>query len=188
MLENYQIILGSASPRRRELLSSLDLDFTVQLANIAEEFPDEMSEFEVAEYLARLKSTAFKPFKNQLIITADSVVIMEGKILGKPKSINEARQTLNHLSNKWHTVISGVCIKNENKIESFSVSTEVEMTKISEDEIEYYINNHHPFDKAGSYGIQEWIGWAKVKQIRGSYSNVMGLPCHELYETLKDWN
>ena len=175
------IILASQSPRRKELLALLDLEFTVEVHEVDEVFPDDIDATEVAEYLAKLKATAFTNITDeQLIITADTVVVLDNKILGKPKNKAEATQMLQSLSNRSHRVITGVCIKTCDKTISFSNTTKVYFKELTASEIDYYIENYKPFDKAGSYGIQEWIGAIGITKIEGSYFNVVGLPIQEL--------
>ena len=182
------IILASQSPRRKELLALLDLKFTVEVKTVDEVYPEDINCTEVAEYLAKLKSSAFKDLeKDQLIITADTVVVLEGRILGKPKDKTEAIGMLESLSNKSHQVITGVCLKSKNKQQSFSSTTKVFFKELTSSEIEYYIENYQPYDKAGSYGIQEWIGAIGITKIEGSYFNVVGLPIKELNEQLKNF-
>jgi septum formation protein len=175
------IILASQSPRRKELLALLDLEFTVEVREVDEVFPDDLDATEVAEYLAKLKASAFTNITDeQLIITADTVVVLDNKILGKPKNKAEATQMLQSLSNRSHRVITGVCIKTCDKTISFSNTTKVYFKELTASEIDYYIENYKPFDKAGSYGIQEWIGAIGITKIEGSYFNVVGLPIQEL--------
>jgi septum formation protein len=187
-LKKYDIILASKSPRRKQLLESLDIDFDVQIRTVDEIFPDDIAVENIAEYLAKLKASAFPTQfipNNQLIITADTVVIADNQILEKPKDAQEAKEMILKLSEKSHLVVSAVCIKTNNYEKCFSVSTEVEFCKLSLEEIQYYIENYKPFDKAGAYGIQEWIGNIGIKEIKGSFYNVMGLPTHKLYDELK---
>jgi septum formation protein len=179
------IILASKSPRRKELLTLLDLEFTIEVREVDEIFPDNIDVTEVAEYLAKLKASAFTDIKiDQLIITADTVVVLDEQILGKPKNKAEARSMLQNLSNRSHQVITGVCINSSDKTISFSNTTKVYFKELTASEIEYYIENYKPFDKAGSYGIQEWIGAIGITKIEGSYFNVVGLPIQELKEVL----
>jgi septum formation protein len=180
------IILASQSPRRKELLSLLDLDFTVEVKSVDEIFPSDLKTTDVAGYLAKLKASAFKTIlKEQIIITADTVVILDDKILGKPKNEVESKTMLQSLSNRKHEVITGVCLKSATKTHTFSCTTNVFFKELSNAEIDYYIENYKPYDKAGSYGIQEWIGAIGITKIEGSYFNVVGLPIQELNEQLK---
>ena len=175
------IILASQSPRRKELLGLLDLEFTVEVREVDEVFPDDLVVTEVAEYLAKLKASVYTDITDkQLIITADTVVVLDNHILGKPKSKAEASTMLQSLSNRSHQVITGVCIKSHDKTISFSNTTKVYFKELTASEIDYYIENYKPFDKAGSYGIQEWIGAIGITKIEGSYFNVVGLPIQEL--------
>ena len=182
------IILASQSPRRKELLALLDLKFTIEIKAVDEVYPDNLNYTQVAEYLAKLKASAFKNIENdQLIITADTVVVLEGRILGKPKDKTEAIRMLESLSSKSHQVITGVCLTSKDKQISFSSTTKVFFKELTKSEIEYYIENYKPYDKAGSYGIQEWIGAIGITKIEGSYFNVVGLPIQELNEQIKDF-
>lgn len=182
------IILASQSPRRKELLSLLDLEFKVEVKSIDEVFPKDLKTSEVAEYLAMLKASAFTTIEDkQVIITADTVVLLDDTILGKPNNIVEASKMLRSLSNRNHEVITGVCLKSAKKVISFSSSTKVYFKNLSNAEIDYYIENYKPYDKAGSYGIQEWIGAIGITKIEGSYFNVVGLPIQELNEQLKNF-
>ena len=182
------IILASKSPRRKELLKLLDLKFKVEVDEVDEVFPEALDTDEVAEYLANLKANAFNNIEaNQIVITADTVVILDKQILGKPKDISEAAKMLKSLSNRSHKVMTGVCIKSKDKTVSFSNTTKVFFKQLTSSEINYYIENYKPFDKAGSYGIQEWIGAIGISKIEGSYFNVVGLPIYQLYKNLKEY-
>lgn len=187
-LDKYRILLASKSPRRRELLSQLRIPFTdVSIGGIKEEYPDDMPVNEVPLFLSQLKAEAYRKriVSNELIITADTVVVINGKILGKPKDREEALQMLTELSGNIHEVITGVTVTTARRMESFTTRTAVKFAKLSEEEITYYLDNYHPYDKAGSYGIQEWIGCVAVESMDGSFYNVMGLPVHRLYQVLK---
>lgn len=187
-LKNYKILLASKSPRRHELLSHLRIPFnSISLRKIDESYPDSISAEEVPEFLANKKANFFiSEFEGkELVITADTLVIQNNKILGKPKDKDEAVKMLQELSGKSHKVITGVCLTTSNKRVSFSVTTEVKFAQIDNKDIEYYVNTFRPYDKAGAYGIQEWIGCIAVEWIKGSFYNVMGLPVHRLYEELK---
>ena len=189
-LNKYNIILASASPRRRELLSGLGVSFeTLCLPGIDESFPDSLPANEVAGYISVKKAEAYKQQMqtNQLIITADTVVVSANRILGKPHSRENAVEMLRFLSGKTHHVITGVTILTTDKQKTFSVSTDVTFPDITDEEINYYIDRYQPMDKAGAYGIQEWIGFIAVESISGSYFNVMGLPIQRLYQELKRW-
>lgn len=186
-LKNYKIILASASPRRKKLMEDMGIDFEVHTKKIKEVFPSSYSPIEVAKYLCELKSDAFyddELLPNKLIITSDTLVAIDDEILGKPMSRKIAEETLIKLSGRKHTVVTGVCLRTANKKSSFTVSTDVFFMKLSPEEIDYYITNFMPFDKAGAYGIQEWLGHIAIEKIEGSYFNVMGLPTHKLYEEL----
>ena len=182
------IILGSGSPRRKELLLGIGAEFVVRKPDIEETWPDELAADKVAEYLAREKAKALSEKYSDLIITADTVVIFAGKILGKPENADEAVKMITTLSGKFHDVITGVCLSEKNKILSFSDRTRVQFKDLSPSEIDYYIEQYEPFDKAGAYGIQEWIGMIGILHMEGSYFNVMGLPVHRVYDELIKWN
>ena len=186
-LQQYEIILASQSPRRQQLLSDLGLQFKVQSMNVAEEFPPELGMNEVPVYLAELKASAFLPQlkSNQLVITADTIVWLDGQVLNKPADYNDGFRMLKNLSGKKHQVITGVCLLSTHKKISFFVSTDVWFTQLSNQEIHYYLETFGPYDKAGAYGIQEWIGYIGIHRIEGSFYNVMGLPIQSLYEHLK---
>lgn len=187
-LNKYQIILASGSPRRRELLEGLGLPFTVKcIDGIDESYPESLPAEETALFIAKKKSEAYKGLTDSghLIITADTVVVCNDMVLGKPSNKNEAKKMLNMLSGKTHQVITGVTLATKEKTVSFSVSTDVRFTTLDKKEIEYYVDKYRPLDKAGAYGIQEWIGYVGVEYISGSYYNVMGLPIQRLYQELK---
>jgi septum formation protein len=183
------IILGSNSPRRKELLSSLGFSFTVKTKPTDESFPSSLPPSEVPVFLARKKAAALLPdlATNEMLLTADTIVVLKGKILGKPSSLEEAKNMLQELSGKKHEVISGVYITSANNEEDITVSTDVYFKQLSPEEIEYYVNTYSPLDKAGAYGIQEWIGQIGVEKILGSYYNVVGLPTEAVWEVLKNW-
>lgn len=185
-LEPYQIVLASNSPRRQELLANIGIDFVVKPSQGEENYPPSLEVEQVAEFLAKQKSDWFTNFdQNELYITADTVVILNNAILGKPQNEREAKEMLANLSGNTHDVITGVSLKTESVSKSFSVKTNVLFRKLSKSEIDYYVNKFQPFDKAGSYGIQEWIGMIGITEISGSYFNVMGLPTQVLFEELK---
>jgi septum formation protein len=187
-IENYNIILASGSPRRQLFLKDLNIPFEIQLKPVEENYPEQLYKAEIPEYLAKLKSDAYQDLaENQIIITGDTIVWHKGKALNKPKDAQEAFEMITSLQNDWHQVISAFCIKSKGKIVVKSDVTEVFFMSISEDDIKYYINNYKPFDKAGAYGIQEWIGQIGISEIRGSYFNVMGFPTHLFYQTLKEF-
>lgn len=188
MNPGYKIILASNSPRRKELLSGLDLDYEVKiLPDIDESYPLDMPPEEVAQYIAGKKAEAYKNMitDNVLVITADTVVILDGQIYGKPVDENDAKQMLHGLSGKTHKVVTGVCLTTKDKQKSFSAFSDVRFCKLDEEEIDYYVSRYKPLDKAGAYGIQEWIGYISVEYISGSYFNIMGLPIQRLYQELK---
>ena len=186
-LNKYEIVLASSSPRRRQLMEQLDLDFRVESRQVVETFTDKLSPSEAAEYLSNLKADAFEIEEltnNELIITADTVVTINREILGKPADRADAIAMLQKLSGKTHQVITGVSLKTRESQQSFTVTTEVTFKKLSAEEVDFYVDHYQPYDKAGAYGIQEWIGHAAIERIEGSYFNVMGLPTHRLYEEL----
>lgn len=191
MLENlkkYNVILASKSPRRKELLEMLDIPFEIHTKDgIDETYPEDLPAEKVAEYLSRLKGNAYAADirDNELYITADTVVILDGKIYGKPKDEEDAIEMLMTLQGRTHTVVTGVTITTKNSMESFSTHTGVTFAEISREEASFYVRKYKPLDKAGAYGIQEWIGCAAVAGIDGSFYNVMGLPVHQLYKALK---
>ena len=187
MVNNYKLILASNSPRRRELLAGLDVDFEVRvLPGIDESYPENLPAVEVAEYIALKKAEAYRGMlaDGELVITADTVVIVGGEVLGKPADAAVATQMLRKLSGCTHQVITGVCLTTRDRTEHFSVTTEVTFRELSDDEIQYYIKKYQPFDKAGAYGIQEWIGYVGCTGLSGSYYNVMGLPVQRIYAEL----
>jgi septum formation protein len=185
-LKGYRIVLASKSPRRKELLTELGLSFDVQTFDTDESYPAEMPVGEVPVFLAEQKARPFESSidDEMLVITADTIVHIEGEILGKPADYDDAFRMLSLLSGKWHQVATGVCIVTKQKKVSFTSQTNVLFKHLTNEEIDYYITNYKPYDKAGAYGIQEWIGFIAVEQIKGSYFNVMGLPVQHLYEEL----
>ena len=185
-LKNYRIILASGSPRRQQFFKDLDLDFEIRLKEIEEIYPPNLIEEDITDYLAVLKSDAFEGElqENEILITSDTIVWHENKALGKPKDYNDAFLMLQSLSNKTHKVITSVCFKTKTKIEVISETTKVTFHALDDNQIKYYLDNYHPYDKAGSYGIQEWIGFIGVAKIDGSYPNVMGLPIDKVYQYL----
>ena len=186
-MKKYKLLLGSQSPRRKELLKKMDLDFKEVSINASEDYPYELPVGEVPEYLALKKSLAYdKLKKNQLLITADTIVVLDGTILEKPKNKTAAKKMLNRLSNTKHDVITGVCLRTKDDILTFSDLSEVYFRKLKQKEIKYYIDVYKPFDKAGAYGIQEWIGLIGIQKIKGSYFNIMGLPTEKLITYLKE--
>jgi len=184
-LKNKNLILASGSPRRQQFLKDLDLDFSIQLIEVEEIYPKELKGKEIVKYLAKLKASPFKDLsKNDILITADTIVWHKGKMLGKPKSEKDAIAMLQNLSGKSHKVFSAVCLKSATKEVVFSATTKVFFKKLSLEEIEFYVKKYKPLDKAGSYGIQEWIGLIGVNKISGSYFNVMGFPVHKFYKEI----
>lgn len=187
-LRNYRILLGSKSPRRRELMQMMRIPFNVVNINgVKETYPESLPAVEVPLYLSGVKADAYIPMlkDDEIIITADTLVILGDKILGKPKDSEDAVEMLKSLSGKTHLVVTGVTIAGVRDRTSFSVTSEVTFSPLSEDDIRYYVDNFHPLDKAGAYGIQEWIGGVAVEKINGSFYNVMGLPVNRLYQELK---
>lgn len=189
MLENYRIILGSQSPRRKELLAGLDIKFETLVKTGEEIFPHNLKGDDIPLFLAKQKADAYNDIlstdANTMIITADTIVWLDNKMYGKPHSKEEAVTMLHELSGKTHQVITGVCVRTRTREESFSVESEVTFGSLTDEEINHYISKYKPYDKAGSYGIQEWIGYIGVESINGSYFNIMGLPVQRLYQVLK---
>lgn len=188
-LKNYSIILASGSPRRQQFFKELDIHVDIRLKPVKEEYPQRLSHFEISDYLAQLKAL---PFQNELkdndiLITSDTIVWHNNKALGKPKDSAEAFQMIKSLSNATHEVITSVCFTSKTFQKTVNSTTKVTFKALTDDEINYYINTCKPFDKAGAYGIQEWIGQIGVTKIEGSYFNVMGLPTHLVYKTLLDF-
>lgn len=187
-LKKYKLILASGSPRRQQFFKDLDLDFEIRLKEIEEVYPQELKASAITNYLAVLKSSAFEGElnDNEILITSDTIVWHNNRALGKPKDAQDAFNILKSLSNATHEVITSVCFKT--KIESTVMSeiTKVTFNKLSDEAIQYYIENYKPFDKAGAYGIQEWIGFVGVSKIEGSYANVMGMPTDKVYEYLSN--
>ncbi|MDR3060827.1 MAG: Maf-like protein [Dysgonamonadaceae bacterium] len=191
LLENYNILLGSASPRRKELLSGLDMDFEVKsIPDLNETYPSNLWKEEIPVFLSKLKADACKPLMDDrtFLITADTIVWLNAKVYGKPGNEEEAKQMLRELSGKTHEVITGVCLTTKEKQESFFAVSKVKFAVLDETEIEYYISKYKPYDKAGAYGVQEWIGYIGVEKLEGSFYNVMGLPVRMLYMYLKNWD
>lgn len=186
---HLRILLASTSPRRKELLEQMGLEVRVQKVPVDEEYPSDLTVWEVAEFLAEKKSKASLPFRQagEIILTGDSVVICNDQILEKPKDRHEARTMLKLLSGRSHTVVTGVCLTNGATQRLFSDHCIVHFQPLNAREIDYYVTQYQPYDKAGSYGIQEWIGWCKVHRIEGSFATVMGLPTHRVYEELTNY-
>lgn len=186
-LRKYHVVLASNSPRRRELLAGLGVDFEVRvMAGIDESYPDDMPAMKAAEYVAGKKAAAYKETlgNDELLIAADTMVIAEDEVMGKPHDEADALRMLGKLSGKTHHVVTGVCIVTKQRQSLFSVVTDVTFKELSHEETEYYVNNYHPLDKAGAYGIQEWIGFIGCTGLEGSYFNVMGLPVQRIYTEL----
>jgi septum formation protein len=186
-LRNYHIVLASNSPRRKELLGGLGIDFEVRvLPDIEENYPDTLPVSEIAEYIACEKAAAYRQVMdvNDLVITADTVVVVDSEVLGKPHDVDDARSMLRKISGRSHQVITGVCLTTSKGQRRFSVVTNVTFKQLTDEEINYYIFTYKPFDKAGAYGIQEWIGYIGVTGLEGSYFNVMGLPIQRIYTEL----
>ncbi len=184
--ENTKIILASGSPRRQEFFKNLDLDFEIRLREIEEVFPETLQSLEITDYLAKLKASAFDGDlqENELLVTSDTLVWLKNEALGKPKDYADASAMLQKLSNQTHEVITSVCFKTRDKTEIVNDITKVTFGILSDEAIAYYLNNYKPFDKAGSYGIQEWIGLVSITKIEGSYTNVVGLPTEKVYRYL----
>lgn len=186
-LNKYRVILASNSPRRKELLSGLGVDYEVRtLPDVDESYPAGLQGGDIPLYIAREKAEAYRPMlqPDELMITADTIVWLDGKVLGKPGDKDEALQMLRSLSGRTHEVFTGVCITTKEWQRSFTARTEVRFSPLSEDEITYYVDKYLPMDKAGAYGVQEWIGYVGVEYISGSYYNIMGLPVQRLYREL----
>lgn len=185
-MNNFKLIVASQSPRRQALVSTLGIPFEVRLADVEEVYPSDIDLYSVPEYLARLKATphrkSLKP--NEILLTSDTVVIFQQRILGKPKDRQHAIEMLGELSGKMHEVVTGIALETREKSVQFSTLTRVYFSPLTQEEIAYYVDNYAPYDKAGAYGIQEWIGYIGVEKIEGCYYNVMGLPVHDLYKAL----
>ena len=190
-MHSYKYILASNSPRRKELLENLDLEIEVKvLKSVDESYPADLPKTEIPLYVAKKKAEAHKILISDdetILITADTIVLLEGKAYGKPKSEDDAKQMLRELSGHTHQVITGVCIISGKKEKYFSVTSDVTFSVLTEEEIEYYVTKYKPLDKAGAYGIQEWIGHVAVQNISGSYFNIVGLPVQRLYSELKSF-
>lgn len=187
-LKKYNIVLASNSPRRKELLQRMGVNFKVRtLFGIDESYPDSLRGEDIVRYISRNKAQAYRSSMapNELLITADTIVYVEGEVMGKPKTAEHAKEMLHKLSGKSHQVITGVTIVTADRTEDFGVTSQVKFAEITDEEINFYVDNYLPFDKAGAYGIQEWIGIVAVEEIKGSYFNVVGLPVQRLYQKLK---
>jgi septum formation protein len=185
-LKNHKIILASGSPRRQQFLKDMDLDFEIRLKEIEEIYPENLKAEAITNYLAELKSNAFEGEiqENEILITSDTLVWLQDKALGKPKNYDDAVAILKSLSNTTHEVITSVCFKTKIKTETIFEITKVTFKTLTDGEIHYYLDHYKPFDKAGAYGIQEWIGLIGITKIEGSYSNVVGLPTEKVYDYL----
>lgn len=182
-----KLLLASQSPRRKELLSSLGFDFEVVTIDCEEIIPDDMAIENAAAYLSQLKANSFRPLEaGEVLLTADTVVALNNQILGKPKDEADAQHMLRLLSGKTHQVYTGITIQTVDQVFTETDVADVELDEISNEEINYYITHYKPFDKAGSYGIQEWLGMAKIKKLSGSFYTIMGLPTHLVYKILKE--
>lgn len=186
-IKNYKLILASASPRRQQLMKDAGFTFEVRLKNVEEKYPQELHWENVPEYLSKVKASAFREElkADEVLITADTVVCIHDRILGKPADRKEAISMLQELSGNRHLVVTGVSVTTRTEQLSFSSRTDVFFKRLSNEEIEFYVDTYKPFDKAGAYGIQEWIGYIGIERIEGSFYNVMGLPIQRLYETLR---
>jgi septum formation protein len=188
MKQKRPLILASGSPRRHYLMKEAGFDFTIEKPDVDESFPEEMPVDEVARYLASKKAEHFRlRIHDEIVVTADTVVILFNKILNKPRDKKEACEMLSALSGRTHLVMTGVCILSKEKEESFDDTTAVTFQSLTQQEIEFYVDQYKPYDKAGAYGAQDWIGMVAIRKIEGSYFNVMGLPIHKVYEHLKNW-
>ncbi len=186
-LKNYNIILASGSPRRQAFFKELNIEFKIQVQPVEENFPENLSKAEITDYLAKLKASAFKNLSDSdILITSDTIVWKDEKALNKPENASDAKRMLQSLSGQMHEVITSVCFTSKNFQRTVNDTTKVWFRPLSEAEIEFYITNYKPFDKAGSYGIQEWIGYIGIEKIEGCYFNVMGLPTRLVYKTLTE--
>lgn len=185
LLEDKKIILASNSPRRKQFLTDLELAFEVKPSNVDESYPNNLTHSQITDYIANAKADYFEHLaENEIVITSDTLVWNNGIVLGKPEDEEEAFQIIKSLSNKTHEVITSVCLKSKHKKHLFHAITFVTFSELTEEEIWYYIQKFKPYDKAGAYGIQEWIGLIGIKEIKGSYTNVVGLPMEKLYREL----
>ena len=187
-LKDYRLILASGSPRRQEFFRELGLDFDIRLRPVQEDYPKTLQGSDISDYLARLKAAAFSGDLNarEILITSDTVVWHKGKSLAKPQDKDEAFNMLKTLSNDWHEVITSVCLTSVQEQRTVSETTEVKFRTLMDSEINFYLDTYKPYDKAGGYGIQEWIGLIGIEEIKGSYTNVVGLPTQLTYKTLMD--
>jgi len=188
-LNTINIILASSSPRRQQFFKEMDLHYTIRLKEIEEIYPEHLQAEEITNFLAELKANAFENEleENDVLVTSDTIVWLNGKALGKPKDYDDAFKMLQQLSNQTHEVITSVCLKSMDKTEIFHCITKVTFADLSDEAIRYYLDNYKPFDKAGSYGIQDWIGLIGISKIEGSYTNVVGLPTEMLFQKLMNY-
>ncbi len=187
-LDKWRIILASASPRRHELLTALDIPFETRLLpDIDETYPHDLPIHAIAEYISQKKSAAYTLKPDELLITADTIVVLGAEVLGKPRDADDARAMLSRLAGQTHQVITGCCLRTTTRSQHFSVISDVTFAPLTADDISYYVSHYSPLDKAGAYGVQEWIGCVAVTNIKGSYFNVMGLPVQRLYASLRSF-
>ena len=188
-LNKINIILASGSPRRQQFFKEMDLHYTIRLKEIEEIYPEHLQAEEITNFLAELKANAFENDlkENDILVTSDTIVWLNGKALGKPKDYDDAFKMLQQLANQTHEVITSVCLKSIDKTEVFHCVTKVTFANLSDEAIKYYLDNYQPFDKAGSYGIQDWIGLVGISKIEGSYTNVVGLPTKMLFQKLMNY-
>ena len=188
-LNKINIILASGSPRRQQFFNEMDLHYTIRLKEIEEIYPEHLQAEEITNFLAELKASAFENDlkENDVLVTSDTIVWLNGKALGKPKDYDDAFQMLQQLANQTHEVITSVCLKSIDKTDVFHCVTKVTFANLSDEAIRYYLDNYQPFDKAGSYGIQDWIGLVGISKIEGSYTNVVGLPTEMLFQKLMNY-
>ena len=189
ILKGKNLILASASPRRQELIKGLDIPFETRVYEVEENYPGDLSNNEIPEYLARLKASVFENelADDEVVITSDTVVLFNDQLLVKPKDKGEALEMLRKLSGEMHLVFTSVCVTSSSKQVCITDESKVYFKKLDEEEIDYYVENYNPYDKAGGYGIQDWLGFIAIEKIEGSYYNIMGLPTHRLYEVLKQF-
>lgn len=188
-LEGYTLVLASGSPRRKDFFENLGIPFTIKVKNVKEDYPAHLQGAQIAEYIAQTKANAFKNQlkANEIVITADTVVWCNGESLAKATNKAQALEMLKKLSGQWHQVITAVCLFSKMQKNVFSATTKVKFKKLTNAEMHYYIDTYHPYDKAGAYGIQEWLGSVAIEAIEGSYNNVVGLPTHLVYKALMQW-
>lgn len=186
ILQHKNIILASGSPRRQQFFKEMDLNFSIQLKDVEEIYPNHLKAEEITNFLAELKANAFENElkENDILVTSDTIVWLNEKALGKPKDYDDAFKMLQQLANQTHEVITSVCLKSVSKVDIFHCTTKVTFAALSDENIRYYLDNYKPFDKAGSYGIQDWIGLIGISKIEGSYTNVVGLPTEMLFQKL----